>query len=95
MMFTGYLKQTASYEAATTPDVYGDFSWSTAENVSCRIEKELKVIQKQNGELIKSTTTYFLPFEPTIGSKIDGLTIMEVADNPALSGMTGVYEAYC
>ena len=94
-MFTECLKQQASYEAYLGLDVHGDPTFSTSQNVPCRLEKELKLVRKQDGELFESSHTYFLNFEPIEGSRLDGRIIQGIENNPGLSGVTTVWEAYC
>lgn len=100
---TKFLKQTCLFSAAVrdTQDViqlnrYGEVEYEEPIQLSCRRERTVKDVLTSNGAVMKSTARYFLDESVVIQAddKLDGRTVLSVAEYTNQLGLTEGFECY-
>lgn len=98
-----FLRQTCRYEAARTNskgesvlNEYGEYLYKPAVVLKCRKELLSKTVQTAEGELVTSTTRYYLDStrEVKVNDRLDGRAIVSVANFINERGINEGFECY-
>lgn len=93
-MITDYLNQTASWQAKTANNSYGEPTYSTATTIKCRWEDKRKLIRNAQGVEIVSNATAYCVENVGENDLLAGRVVLMVADQPWLDGSISHREVY-
>lgn len=100
---TKFLRQTCSVQPYQTDDSgkpalndFGEILYKNPIKCKCRYESSYQDVQTSNGQLVKSTSRYYLDehVELKVDYLIDGLAILAISTYTNAQGLTEGYEVY-
>ncbi len=93
-MIQDYLNQTASWQAKTSNNSYGEPVYSTAATIYCRWEDKRRLIRNAEGVEIISNATVYCVENVQENDLLAGRVVLMVADQPNLDGSINHREVY-